>query len=428
MYLPVALLRLSPCYCTVFSWEVVKLIVVSNIEFKKVRASRHKGRWFAVSKNGRYFLKIQDLSVPIRQIHNLQQVDEIMRDLLSRNAQCVPMVFDSGMLSKNVKYKKNFPSKSTSLFFQITEYIPHLKLYKYSDLFFSLLELASLEIFPNDLKKNNLGWKDDKLFFLDYDQAIKLNSSISGITARETLTYLNSIQLGTLNFSIPGISNLDKLIYQGTEKLDLSKIVRFKKQKSTRNKFNNYHLINTSKLFAQGTRDIKQRAKILDEMDCLPRTRFLDVGANLGLLSRYFENRGGYVESTEIDTPTRSLGQSISIIEGSKVKFIGEIPQDSIPNYDVVLLFSVLHHISDYVSFAKTLDLISKRVLIECRLVESGKLILGRWRWHKTNSWSFESIEDLKLHLLQVFPRKKFITILGESDKGRFIFELSDSG
>jgi 2-polyprenyl-3-methyl-5-hydroxy-6-metoxy-1,4-benzoquinol methylase len=402
------------------------LITISNIEFNKIKASRHEGRWVARSSNGKYFLKVQDLSVPIRQIYNLKQVDVIMRELLDKNAQCVPRIYDSGELKKNDLGLGNFFNDSTTLFYQIVEFIPRVKFIPYGDLFISLLELASLYVFPNDIKRNNLGQKNNRIYVLDYDQAIKLDGEIDMMSAQSSLIHLNFLQFNSLKFEIPGISKLDQYMYAATEKLNLAKLVRFKKQKSTRNKFNNYHKIDTSKLFAQGTRDLEERLKVLDKFNVNPNERVLDIGANLGLLSRYFENRGAIVDSTEIDFNTKSLGQSISIVENSSIEYIDLSDKKYKKKYHIVLLFSVLHHVDNYTVFARYLDSISDKILIECRLKESGKLLLSKWRWTNTNQWDFNSMTELESHLKDLFTNKNTIKFLGKSDKNRMIFELAN--
>ena len=402
------------------------MITISNIEFKKIKASRHVGRWVARSSNGKYFLKVQDLSVSIRQVYNLKQVDVIMRDLLGKNAQCVPRIYDSGELTANDLELGNFFNDSTTLFYQIAEFIPRVKFISYGDLFFSLLELASLHVFPNDIKRNNLGQKNNRIFVLDYDQAIKLDGETDAMSAKSSLTHLNFLQFNSLKFEILGISKLDQYMYQATEKLNLARLIRFKKQKSTRNKFNNYHKIDTTKLFAQGTRDLEERLKVLDKFNVNPNERVLDIGANLGLLSRYFENRGAIVDSTEIDLNTRSLGQSISIVENSSIKYIDLSDEKFKNKYHIVLLFSVLHHVNDYTVFAKYLDSISDKILIECRLKESGKLLLSKRRWANTNQWDFNSTVELETHLKSLFANKNTIKFLGRSDKNRMIFELAN--
>ena len=402
------------------------MIIVSNIKFNKVKASRHAGRWVAKSNDGKYFLKVQDLSVPIRQVYNLKQVDSIMRELLSRNAQCVPTIYDSGELKVRNSELGNFFKNSTTLFYQITEFVPRIKFISYGDLFFSLLELASLHVFPNDIKRNNLGRKNNRLYVLDYDQAIKLNGKTDVMSAQGALTHLNSLQFKSLKFEIPGISKSNKFMYETTEKLNLAKLMRFKKQKSTRNKFNNYHKVNSTKLFAQGARDLTERLKVLDKFNINLNERVLDIGANLGLLSRYFENRGAIVDATEIDSNTKSLGQSISIIENSTIKYIDLSAKKHKIQYDIVLLFSVLHHVNDYTIFARYLDSISEKILIECRLKESGKLLLSKWRWVSTNQWEFNSMIDLESHLKKLFTKKNTINYLGKSDKNRMIFELTN--
>jgi hypothetical protein len=300
-----------------------------------------------------------------------------------------------------------------------------MKTKKIADLFLSILELSALGFFPNDIKPNNLGWKDNKVYFLDFDQGVFLDQNLDLMDAKKTLNYLNILQTKLLGFEIYKISKLDEFLYNDTGKLNLVNTYRFKNQKSTRNKFNNYHKIDSVKLFAPGTRGSEKRVEVLSKYDLNSNASVLDIGANLGLLSKYFASRGAIVEATEIDSNTESLGQTISIIEKSSVKYIKIIDTFDVKKYDIILLFSVLHHIDNYETFAALLDSKSEKILIECRLKESGKLLLTKRRWSSTNQWDFKSLSELESHLKKVFLNKKSIRFIGNSDKNRLIYELT---
>jgi 2-polyprenyl-3-methyl-5-hydroxy-6-metoxy-1,4-benzoquinol methylase len=402
------------------------MIEISNHEFRRIEQSRHSGRWFSKSHDGLYFLKVQDLSVPIRQKHNLKDVDIFMRKLLKENSQVTPKVIDSGYFKEEFTSRHSSPFNSENLFYQITEYVPPIKKISSADLYLSLLEIASLSIFPNDIKPNNLGWKNNRIYFLDYDQSIILDYNFENLDARSIINHLNALQVESLGFEFLNLSTKSKKCFlANTGKLDLTFSSRFKRQKSTRNKINNYHSINTTKLFAPGSRDIEIRKGVLKDYKFKTGSLILDIGANLGLLSRFFEAKGGQVYATEIDTCTRSLGQTISIIEGSCVEYLDGTDSSSPSHFDVILLFSVLHHMENFWEVAKSLDDISDKILIETRLRESGKVIKNRFRWTKSGSWNFSSVTELEFHLQSLFPKKQAIELIGKSDKSRLIFELS---
>ena len=399
-------------------------MIVDGIEFSNLVVSRHSGRWHSRSICGQYFLKIQNLDIPCRQTWNLEQTDFIMRALHVFHCQSVPRVYGSGYLKKSVSRK--LPKMvSGNFYYQITEFVNPLRRARRGDLVFSLLELARRGVFPNDIKKNNLGWKDSKLFILDFDQSILINANFKTVSSKELIESLNKMQIESVKFPIFSIANgvLNRLftrkLFTKVGQLRLTSTTRFRKQLSTRNRHNNYHKINTKFLFAPGSREISSRKKILDSYKL--KNSVLDFGANLGLIAQHVEGQAKTVHAYEIDKFTSSLGQTIMNIERSKVRFLENFPSE---RSDTIFLFSVLQHISNLSLVAPKLDKISTVLLIENRMKESGKVIHSRRTWESAESWNFETMEQLEAFLLKLFPLKKRLRVLGESDKGRFIFEL----
>jgi hypothetical protein len=84
----------------------------------------------------------------------------------------------------------------------------------------------------------------------------------------------------------------------------------------------------------------------------------------------------------------------------------------------------VLHHVENFVDFALEIDAISKKILIESRLNERGKVINSN-NWKLSGSWNFQNVDYLAEYLLSLFPDKNQIACLGESDKNRFLFEIT---
>jgi 2-polyprenyl-3-methyl-5-hydroxy-6-metoxy-1,4-benzoquinol methylase len=141
------------------------------------------------------------------------------------------------------------------------------------------------------------------------------------------------------------------------------------------------------------------------------------------MVSHHFAERGAKVSATEIDPHTSSLGQTLSIIEKVPVKYFPPDSKFKKNEFDFVLLFSVLHHVEDFVDFALEIDAISKKILIESRLNERGKVITSD-NWKLSGFWNFQNVDSLGEYLLSLFPEKNQITCLGESDKNRFLFEI----
>jgi hypothetical protein len=401
-------------------------VKIKGREFLEFQESRHSGRWYSKSTCGRFFIKIQDLSIPIRQKWNLEQTDLIMRNLNKFNCQAVPEVVDSGFLRQDLS--KYFASNSKKLYYQITEFIEPLKASKRSDLILSILEIARRGVFPNDIKKNNLGWKDSRVFFLDFDQSVVLDPELDIPNSLQLLKFLNALQIQSLNFPIHKLFGnfLDRLIvkYLFTEsgQFRIEKTSRFKNQLSTRNKYNNYYRIKTRFIYAPGVREVSTRLLLLILYRFKYTDSVLDFGANLGLIGQNLQENFDEVYAYEIDNATSSLGQTLMNIEQSKVRFLKDF---SSYNFSYLILFSVLQHVSNLKAEAKKLDKVAKIILVENRTIENGKIIKSRKSWERAESWNFSSVEDLKDYLLSLFPTKKKIRLIGESDKGRFVFEIS---
>jgi hypothetical protein len=210
-------------------------------------------------------------------------------------------------------------------------------------------------------------------------------------------------------------------LFTNSGQLIISKTSRIRRQHSTRNRFNNYYRIDTPFIFADGSRDILARAEILDSYKFYFENSVLDFGANLGLIGLQIEKRVSLVDACELDSYTSSLGQTLMNINQSKVCFLNDFPSK---RYSHLNLFSVLQHISNLKSVAE-LDKLAGIILVENRMKESGKVICSRKTWEVAESWNFDSVEALEVFLLSLFPTKKKIRSIGESDKGRFVFELS---
>jgi hypothetical protein len=369
-----------------------------------------------------------------RQPHSLKTVSEIMTKLQAARCQAVPKTLYHGVASslpKNERSELAQLGNLDNLYVQVTEVAtPYVNKYR-AELIASLLELASLGIFPNDIKANNIGIIESRVVILDFDQFCEIDySKLHNLNAKQIVDELNNIQMKTLGFSMKPLFGdaikrifKDKCFSEGGQLL-LNKTERAKRQFSTRNKFNNYHTIDNEKFLFPGTRTSGVREQVLDKMNKngqLPcESTVLDVGANLGLVGHFLSDLGISVDALEIDPFTKSLGQTIAIVMGKQITYITE-EEAFAKRYDFAILFSVLHHIDHFEDFARRLDKLTRQVLIECRLKESGK-VLSNGEWKQSGNWHFEDSMSLQDYLLELFPRKLSIEEIGESDKGRRLF------
>jgi hypothetical protein len=64
----------------------------------------------------------------------------------------------------------------------------------------ALLELARRGVFPKDVKMNNLGWNNSRLYILDFDQSIISDNAFEAADALSFLEEVNNLQLESLFF------------------------------------------------------------------------------------------------------------------------------------------------------------------------------------------------------------------------------------
>ena len=88
------------------------------------------------------------------------------------------------------------------------------------------------------------------------------------------------------------------------------------------------------------------------------------------------------------------------------------------------MLFSVLHHTKTPELNAKKIASKCKRIIIESRLVESGKQPSGNG-WCQTTNWIFNSVEELIEFYEQIFPGFELSSNLGKADKNRYLLVFS---
>jgi 2-polyprenyl-3-methyl-5-hydroxy-6-metoxy-1,4-benzoquinol methylase len=222
--------------------------------------------------------------------------------------------------------------------------------------------------------------------------------------------------------------------------LDLAKTSICRRQATSNVKNGIYHDIFTPIVIVEGSRTMKGRQPILDNLDFFPGERILDIGCNLGIISHYLYDRDCNVIGCDMDVPIVNLARIISHIfypspqpnppSRGGLAFIHLDLDDvvELPEMDTICLFSVIHHTHDMEENGKKIARACKRIILECRLVENGKKPvrkLGGIVWEETSRFNFRTETELKAYLPALFPGFTSIVNRGNVDKGRSIYELT---
>jgi len=153
----------------------------------------------------------------------------------------------------------------------------------------------------------------------------------------------------------------------------------------------------------------------------------LDIGCNSGLLCLYLDSLECSVTGVDNDKYIPIAAKMVSNIHKAKdVKFfcMDLDKEESLDNYDTVMLFSVLHHTKNPKLNAEKIASKCKRIIIESRLIENGKQPSENG-WYQTTNWIFNSVEELVEFYEQIFPGFKLSSNLGKADKDRYLLVFS---
>jgi len=157
-------------------------------------------------------------------------------------------------------------------------------------------------------------------------------------------------------------------------------------------------------------------------------SRVLDVGANLGLAAHFFAQNGCRVTATDLDDSIVALGQMVANAQTLDIKFeVNRLGTDPLKgNWDLALLFSVLHHTPNVEASAASIRSSCRSALLEVRLQESGRAPVNG-DWVDTSKWSFDTLPDLSNYLATLFAPCEEPEYLGPVDKARHMFLVNFS-
>ena len=393
-------------------------------------------------KEAGLFYKIEIETSP-KKNNDIKAEYKIIKHLNRAGCKSTPIAYDIGTMSKEEvvnlteveeekEYIKNLDKEKFN--FIIQEYIPHEESYALPDILFSLIEQKNLGIYHGDIKPKNIRFDPLRniCVLIDYDQSIFLtevekntdiNSFLSFCDAYDKEKYQQGLWLR--HFKEFGNKDIPQYL-NSTGALNLAETAVYKIQKTTNTDAGIYHTLSHKDIFAQGTRDISERKKILDKLEFKEGEKVLDVGCNSGLLSVYLHSRGCKASGVDIDPFIIIGAKMVSNIIGAKgIDFfrLNLDEAEELPRYDTVMLFSVLHHTKDPEANAKKIASCCNRIVIESRLLENGKQPTKEG-WEETSRWNFSDLPELISFYEKIFPGFKLKNNLGKADKNRYLLEL----
>ena len=399
----------------------------------------------ACSVDGKKVLKLQFKKNP-RKKNSLLEEAKIIKFLNESGCMSAPKLIGFGHITlKDIepKLENKFSHQLNNLDkfeYLIIEYLSFNQNTKIADVILSMLEQKACGIYHADIKPSNIRFNSNEgvAKLINYDQAQKLSNEIIEYNAKlfmewcdknEKQKYDNKFSSWTRHFkNFNNKRHLDPMFRNGAFNLLLTSL--YEKQVTTMTKNGVYHTINSKTIYADGIRNLDDRAKILDNLKFASGERILDVGCNAGLLCHYLSKRGCVTTGYEMDRFIINSAKIISNILGIKAHFetvdLDEVAE--LDHFDTICLFSVIHHTRNMRENGIKISKSCNRILIECRLVENGKKPeinkYGKVCWKNSSNWNYNNMSELTKGLENLFPGFNLKTLVGYVDKNRMILEM----
>jgi SAM-dependent methyltransferase len=310
------------------------------------------------------------------------------------------------------------------------QYVPSASTVSVADVLLAFVEQQKLGFFHGDIKPNNLRFDPERKIcvLIDYDQGQMLTPEQRNMTPYEFLLWAmgRTFRDSSSKVKIDALHNERKRkTYFNGNAFRIDSTTLYKEQMTTNSESGVYHSFATQDIFAEGSRTLGMRERWLEKIVVRPDERILDVGCNGGVISFYMYDRGASVTGIDIDPCIIVAAHILANIFNKGVSFssLNLDDAETLPEYDTVLLFSVIHHTERLERNCALIAKKSARILIECRLVEKGKSPQGKG-WKETSEWHYASVEELQKGLERLFAPHKVARTFGPGDKGRYLFEL----
>ncbi len=409
----------------------------SDLIFNSFQFNNREQILIGVDVENKYVAKIEIIKNTKKE-RDIKQEYEILKLLNQKGSRTCPAVYEFGKVSKDQIYEKVNKkeildqSGSEEYYYILQDYIPNDEKPKLADIILSMLEQKNLGVYQGDIKWDNVRFDSSKsiCYIIDYDQAILLNEEQTNFSNSKFLNFCSVYDKQKYGFGdwlrhFPEFSDEKVQNLFEKDKFNLGSTTIFQTQVTTNSETGFYHTIVDRDIFIKGSRNISDRAKLLNNLNFKKEEKVLDIGCNAGLLCMYLNYRGCSVTGVDNDARITYASKIIANIMGKDINYshMDLDYLDSIDKYDTVMLFSVLHHTRDVVKNAEKVANSCSRIILEARLFENGKQPING-KWMDTSRWNFGNIEELIKFCEKIFVGFKLRNNLGIGSKNRYILEF----
>ena len=175
--------------------------------------------------------------------------------------------------------------------------------------------------------------------------------------------------------------------------------------------------------------DVNRRSRLIKKQ-CSKKSKILEIGSGNGFLLKNLYEQGYNIRGIEISQERRRISQIIS--DAPVIDFDILSQTKSIGQFDTVVMFQVLEHIADPISFLKKISKMLKKngkLIIEVPNIDDFQLELNQfykdWFWQKAHV-SYFSVQILSEILAKSkFHEAKIIGIQRYSIENMFSWKLN---
>lgn len=421
------------------------LEIPTGMRFPELFLTNRKETIIGVNKDAKELIKIGLRKNPRK---SLDIMDEyaLLQKLGTLGCVSSPAVVEAGMLDVSMLRDVvgdeflGAAGERMQIYYLVERFIETAPKMRFADLIAAMLEQKSLGIYHGDIKPANIRFDEARgvCIFVDYDHAEELPDEIASMNAADFFAWCDQHEKekyqGEFDTWRRHFDNLDfekhiaPMLRDGA--FNLAFTTPYRRQATTNTDNGVYHTINSPVVFADGVRDLKDRAALLDRVQFAPGEKVLDVGCNAGLLCHYLFSRGCKPTGIDMDTHIIVSAEMVANILGIKADFIAlDIDNADLPGkFDTICLFSVIHHTQKVEENGQKIAKGCRRILIECRLTEHGRKPIhtqnGNVKWTDASVWSYPDEASLFQGLEKLFPGFVVSQKVGNADKHRILLEL----